>query len=276
MTWNRRGHCRGPISTTWRYRDFLETVVSGLFRDAPPAVRQNLWFKHDGAPASWGQDVRRWSDATYSRRCIGCRRTIAWLSQSPDLTPMDCFLRGYLKENIYAVPPRTFDDIVARFQAAETTVDAISLSVSRECGSAHCRLPWNGQRLIRTLVVTTRRPYFNDLILVVWSFDGDVTEHMFQSCFLTGNHSMGSWYTNFISPCIRIYVRLHACAYVCIYRGPKKCTDTVPPPFRPPTLLFDKMALAFMWPHQLLREYHTIRRAKLFGSTFKMSGYNLY
>jgi hypothetical protein len=37
--------------TAQRYRDFLETVLPGLFEDVPLAVRQWLWFQHDGAPA---------------------------------------------------------------------------------------------------------------------------------------------------------------------------------------------------------------------------------
>jgi hypothetical protein len=37
---------------------------------------------------------------------------------------MDFFLWGHLKGQVYAVPPRTIDDLVARLQAAVTTVDA--------------------------------------------------------------------------------------------------------------------------------------------------------
>jgi hypothetical protein len=34
--------------TAQRYRDFLETVLPGLLEDVPLAVRQRLWFQHDG------------------------------------------------------------------------------------------------------------------------------------------------------------------------------------------------------------------------------------
>jgi hypothetical protein len=34
------------------------------------------------------------------------------------------FLWGHLKEQVYTVPPRTIEDLVARLQAAVTTVDA--------------------------------------------------------------------------------------------------------------------------------------------------------
>jgi hypothetical protein len=38
-------------------------------------------------------------------------------------TPMDFFQWGYLKECVHAVPPRTITGLVARLQAAVTTVD---------------------------------------------------------------------------------------------------------------------------------------------------------
>jgi hypothetical protein len=50
--------------TAQRYRDFLETVLSGLLEYEPLAVRQKLWFQHDGAPAHYGEDVRQWLDVT--------------------------------------------------------------------------------------------------------------------------------------------------------------------------------------------------------------------
>jgi hypothetical protein len=45
---------------------------------------------------------------------------------------MDFFLWGHLKEQVYAVPPRTIEDLVARPQAAVTTVDANMLRRVRE------------------------------------------------------------------------------------------------------------------------------------------------
>jgi hypothetical protein len=118
--------------TAQRYRDFLETVLLGLLEDVPLAVRQRLWFQHDGAPAHYGEDVRQWLNATYPGRWIGRGGPIAWPLRSPDLTPMDFFLWGHLKEQVYAIPPRTIEDLVARFKAAVTTVDGSMLRRVRE------------------------------------------------------------------------------------------------------------------------------------------------
>jgi len=45
---------------------------------------------------------------THYNEWIGRNGTIAWPSNSPDLTPMDNFLRGYIKNKVYA---RDIDDI---------------------------------------------------------------------------------------------------------------------------------------------------------------------
>jgi hypothetical protein len=42
------------------------------------------------------------------------------------------FLFRHLKEQVYAVPPRTIEDLVARLQAAVTTVDVNMLRRARE------------------------------------------------------------------------------------------------------------------------------------------------
>jgi hypothetical protein len=74
--------------TAQRYRYFLETVLAGLLKDMPLAVRQRLWFQHDGAPAHYGEDIRQWLNATYPGRWIGPGGPTAWTPRSPELTPM--------------------------------------------------------------------------------------------------------------------------------------------------------------------------------------------
>ena len=38
---------------------------------------------------------------------MGCRGSQEWLDRSPDLTPVDFFLWGWLKEHAYSTKPRT-------------------------------------------------------------------------------------------------------------------------------------------------------------------------
>ena len=39
-----------------------------------------------------------------------------WPPRSPDLTPLDFFLWGYLKEKVYVTPPRDLDDLKERVE----------------------------------------------------------------------------------------------------------------------------------------------------------------
>jgi hypothetical protein len=57
--------------TAERYCDFLETVLPRLLEEVPLAVRQRLWFHHDGVPAHYGEDIQQWLNATYPERWIG-------------------------------------------------------------------------------------------------------------------------------------------------------------------------------------------------------------
>jgi hypothetical protein len=71
--------------------------------------------------ALWG-NIWQWLNATHSGRWIGRGGPIAWPSLSLDVTPMDFFLWGHLKERVCAVAPSTTEDPVARLKAAVATV----------------------------------------------------------------------------------------------------------------------------------------------------------
>ena len=45
-----------------------------------------------------------------------------WLPGSPDLTPMDFFLWGYLKQQVYATPSQTLQDFKRHITYASTNV----------------------------------------------------------------------------------------------------------------------------------------------------------
>ena len=81
------------------------------------------YFKQDGAPPDYHRDVRAHLDAVFPDTWIGQRDTIEYPARSPDLTPMDFFLWGYLKDKVYRSKPRT--------------IDALKLVIERQC----CDIP---------------------------------------------------------------------------------------------------------------------------------------
>ena len=50
-------------------------------------------------------------DATHPNKWIGRRGSVEFPARSPDLTPMDFFLWGYLKDKVYAAKPATIEDL---------------------------------------------------------------------------------------------------------------------------------------------------------------------
>ena len=73
--------------------------------------RFHLWFQQDGAPAHYCQNVRNCLNQTFPGRWIGRGGPVEWPPRSPDLSPMDFFLWGYLKSKIYRIPLQNLDEL---------------------------------------------------------------------------------------------------------------------------------------------------------------------
>jgi hypothetical protein len=78
---------------------------------------EDFIFQQDGAPPHWHRDVRRFLNESLPQRWIGRvgKEDLAlqfWPPRSPDLTPCDFFLWGFVKEAVY-VPSllTTLDDL---------------------------------------------------------------------------------------------------------------------------------------------------------------------
>ncbi len=52
------------------YLIFLEQVLPDMLNDVPIAIRNRMWFQHDGAPAHFSTDVRTYLNATFEARWI--------------------------------------------------------------------------------------------------------------------------------------------------------------------------------------------------------------
>ncbi|XP_025422343.1 uncharacterized protein LOC112692044 [Sipha flava] len=76
-----------------------------------------MFFHHDGAPAHNAITVRRYLNQIFPNRWIGTYGVGPWTARSPDLTPLDFFLWGYLKTVVYADPPVNLHDLKNKIQA---------------------------------------------------------------------------------------------------------------------------------------------------------------
>jgi hypothetical protein len=90
---------------------------------------KRLWLQHDVAPPHYGEDVRQSLNMTYPGGGLDveadCMTSFVAGSNSSGFSPRGG--GGHLKEHFYGVLPRSVEDLVARLQAAVTTVDVIVL-----------------------------------------------------------------------------------------------------------------------------------------------------
>mgnify|MGYP001047299604 CR=1 FL=1 len=84
-----------------------------------PEVRKlhkvrSILFQQDGAPAHFAIDVRQYLDQHFPNRWIGRGGPIRWAPRSPDLTPLDFFLWGHVKNIIYKSPVKNLIELKTR------------------------------------------------------------------------------------------------------------------------------------------------------------------
>ena len=101
------------ILTGAMYSNFLTEELPLLLKDVPLETRSHMWYQHDGCPAHYAHTARDVLNNNYHDRWIGRAGPINWPARSPDLTPPDFFLWGYLKEKVYCEIPTTPDNMKA-------------------------------------------------------------------------------------------------------------------------------------------------------------------
>ncbi|GBN17446.1 hypothetical protein AVEN_120120-1 [Araneus ventricosus] len=75
---------------------------------------QNVWFQHDGAPEHKTSSMKQYLVEEFGEQIIGHCGFEEWLPRSPDVTPMDFLLWGYLKQQVYATLLPTLQDLQHR------------------------------------------------------------------------------------------------------------------------------------------------------------------
>ena len=113
---------------------YLDVVQQWLFPQLHEAKPENFIWQQDGAPPHCHAFVRDWlnnvvPDTWIGRKGPDDRACFAWPPRSPDLTPCDCYLRGFVKDRVYVPPlPADLTDLRHRIEAAVATVIPDTLS----------------------------------------------------------------------------------------------------------------------------------------------------
>ena len=84
------------------YVEVLEKFWRQLQDDQNQTNRRSApaWFQQDGAPAHTSNLALQWLHDHFGARLVSRKTATPWPAHSPDLTPMDFYLWGYLKSEV--------------------------------------------------------------------------------------------------------------------------------------------------------------------------------
>lgn len=103
-----------------RYLNILQQFVNELHDDE----LQTGYFQHDNASAHTARVTREYIQQFYDDRIIGYGR---WPARSPDLTPLDFFLFGHLKNHVFRNRLHTLDELKEAIRATVYTINVEQL-----------------------------------------------------------------------------------------------------------------------------------------------------
>ena len=172
--WFRQFPLQSPKTTVWAaigsngvFGPFFhdETVnsdryLSMLQNQFWPAVEQrnltnDMIFMHDGAPPHWGRNVREWLNGKFPNRWIGRgSQNLPWPARSPDITPCDYFLWGFVKSKVYVTEPESMDELKQRITQCIHEIPADMISrVVQEYPSRLRQMTRNGGRHVEVEIL---------------------------------------------------------------------------------------------------------------------------
>ncbi|KYM95731.1 hypothetical protein ALC62_13638 [Cyphomyrmex costatus] len=105
------------------YSEFLEDTLPTLLDDVPLNILPNIIYQQDGHPAHMFVLSRAVLNRRFLDRWIGIHCNLhEWPPRSPDLTPMDFFAWGYIRDQVYQTLPRSREDLIEKIQAASRNI----------------------------------------------------------------------------------------------------------------------------------------------------------
>jgi hypothetical protein len=105
------------------YRNFIHEFVATFSEEEVFSA----WFQQDNAPAHTANATLKYLEEFFGERIISKGM---WPARSPDLSPPDYFLWGYLKEQVYSNGPKNLAELRTNIANAITNISPIMLQKS--------------------------------------------------------------------------------------------------------------------------------------------------
>lgn len=118
----------GNLNTA-RFLDLINGTLLQYYNNLPEEIRNATWFQLDGAPAHSPVVIREKLSELFGNRWIGRFGPKRWPPRSPDLTCLDFFLWGALKNDVYSAEVDNVEMLKDRIIQAFNTIRQRDLNV---------------------------------------------------------------------------------------------------------------------------------------------------
>lgn len=141
--------------TTTKYVEFLQRLRRICLRSGMSREEfSRATYQHDGAPAHTSHLVRRKLHDMFGGRFIGKGGMRDWPPRSPDLNPLDFFLWGHIKSQVYRTPVNSRAELQQQVERALQTVtqEMLQRCVSSFISRARCCIEMDGGHFEHLLI----------------------------------------------------------------------------------------------------------------------------
>ncbi|XP_055308971.1 uncharacterized protein LOC129572881 [Sitodiplosis mosellana] len=103
-----------------RYREMLQYF---FWSEIEGMDLSDIWFQQDGARPHTTPETLAVIEERFPNRIISQKAEVEWPPRSCDLTPLDYFLWGYVKDKVYANKPSTIAELKIEIRRVIATVN---------------------------------------------------------------------------------------------------------------------------------------------------------
>lgn len=124
--------------TRHKFLELINVTLAEYINMLPEAERLQTWLQLDGAPAHSAVVVRDALNAMFQDRWIGRFGPRRWPARSPDLTPLDFYLWGAVKNEVYSQPRESVEQLREKITEVfqnlrEVPMENVRQSILRRC-----------------------------------------------------------------------------------------------------------------------------------------------
>ena len=127
--------------------------------------KQPSYFQHDGAPPHFSREVRNFLNYRFPGRWIGRSGPHNWPASSPDLSPLDYRVWGWMKELVYSVKVGTQDTLLGCILDA-----ADRITVSGSCNEQLTQFTTERQPVLQPVVAFLKTSFKHKSIQMKGNF----------------------------------------------------------------------------------------------------------